>query len=287
MFSAVRGCLPLYLPSGSGPSRWKRLLRRLAHPSQLDIQYSAAQFKLLLLRPSRLYSLVHLRQQQQQSCAREDPAFLVLLLLFLLLLGIGQASALHAMGASAFSAASSGPALLFTFTGVLVVAVTVLLKNGLGGRSLEAAFCFDVHCNGSFLYAVYAQLLPLVLLPVLRLFPVFFRAGLSGVLHCVGLCFYAYASCLGFMAVGHAKAATPLLALVLLAALGVCAAASAGVDLSVVAGEVAARVLAGRPGSGLADGSSEGAASILNTGGEGFPVPDLLARVDSVAAEIR
>ncbi|OEH76064.1 hypothetical protein cyc_01201 [Cyclospora cayetanensis] len=243
------GCLPLHYSSSSS-NRWRRFLRRCCRPSQLDIQYSAVQCKLLLSNPSRLYSLAALRQKQQQSCAREDPAFLLLLLLILLLTGIGHAAALQATGAATFAAAALAPLALFFISALLIIpAAFVCLhrsssastsvssgrssSSSSGGPSpFDLAFSFDLHCNGSFVFAMYTQVVPLLLQPLLLLLPAPVRKWLAAALHCYGFWCYTYVSAMGYLAVGRLKSAAPLL----LSAFGciavVICCAAAGVDLS-------------------------------------------------------
>ncbi|CDI78393.1 hypothetical protein, conserved [Eimeria acervulina] len=175
---SLHGCLPLHIRSHAS-NRWRRFLRRCCRPSQLDIQYSAVQCKLLLTNPSRLYSLAALRQKQQQSCAREDPAFLLLLLLLLLITGIGHAAALQAAGAATFAAVAAAPLCAFVLSALVVIplaffchtrevgsAVTagVLPNNDSSSSSsgiptaertagssgvppFDFAYAFDLHCN--------------------------------------------------------------------------------------------------------------------------------------------
>ncbi|KAL8435694.1 hypothetical protein ACSSS7_002297 [Eimeria intestinalis] len=245
---SLHGCLPLHFASSSR-SRWARFLRRCCRPSQLDIQYSAAQCKLLLSNPSRLYSLAALRQQQ--SCAREDPAFLILLLLLLTLTGIGHAAALQAAGSATFAVVAFAPVLLFIVFLVVVLSAALICKSretsgsdSIQGRSpvvemstatnrsipFDLAYAFDLHCNGSFVYAVYTQVAPLVLQPVLLLLPVVLRRWLAAALHCYGLWGYAYVSSLGYLAVGQLKSAAPLLLSASGLMVAVCCCTVAGID---------------------------------------------------------
>ncbi|KAL8449415.1 hypothetical protein Emed_003066 [Eimeria media] len=235
---SFHGCLPLHFASSSR-SRWARFLRRCCRPSQLDIQYSAVQCKLLLSNPSRLYSLAALRQKQQQSCAREDPAFLILLLLLLTLTGIGHAAALQAAGSATFAAVAFAPVLLFIISLVIILSAALICKSGetsgnsdAANRSIpfDLAYAFDLHCNGSFVYAVYTQVAPLVLQPVLLLLPVVLRRWLAAALHCYGLWGYAYVSSLGYLAVGQLKSATPLLLSASGLMVALCCCTALGID---------------------------------------------------------
>lgn len=241
---SLHGCLPLHIPSSSG-GRWHRFLRRCCRPSQLDIQYSAVQCKLLLSNPSRLYSLAALRQKQQQSCAREDPAFLLLLLVLLIITGIGHAAALQAAGAATFIAAALAPVSIFVVSSLAVLpAARFCLSRGAspsssgytagrissGSTTFDSAFSLDLHCNGSFVYAVYTQVVPLVLQPVLLLLPLVLRRWLAAALHCYGLWGYAYVSALGYLAVGQLKSAAPLLLTATGLIVAVICCAAAGID---------------------------------------------------------
>ncbi|KAL8431936.1 hypothetical protein Efla_002773 [Eimeria flavescens] len=214
----LHGCLPLHF-AGSASSRWRRFLRRCCRPSQLDIQYSVVQCKLLLSNPSRLYSLAALRQKQQHSCAREDPAFLLLLLLLLTLTGIGHAAALQAAGPATFAAVAAAPLLLFCLCLLLVFSTAVLCM------SREAAADDSNERRG-----LPAEVAPLVLQPVLLLLPVLLRRWLAAALHCYGLWGYAYVSSLGYLAAGQLKSAAPLLLTVGGLMLTVCCCTAAGVD---------------------------------------------------------
>ena len=259
---SLHGCLPLHIRSHAS-NRWRRFLRRCCRPSQLDIQYSAVQCKLLLTNPSRLYSLAALRQKQQQSCAREDPAFLLLLLLLLLITGIGHAAALQAAGAATFAAVAAAPLCAFVLSALVVIplaffchtrevgsAVTagVLPNNDSSSSSsgiptaertagssgvppFDFAYAFDLHCNGSFVYAVYTQVLPLVLQPLLLLLPSIVRRFVAAVLHCYGGWGYVYVSALGFLAIGKLRSAAPLWGAGSLLVLAVIACSAAGAEL--------------------------------------------------------
>lgn len=244
------GCLPLHITSGAS-GRWRRFLRRCCRPSQLDIQYSTVQCKLLLSNPSRLYSLAALRQKQQQSCAREDPAFLLLLLLFLTVTGIGHAAALQATGTATFAAVALTPVSLFLVSSLIIIPAGLVCVNratdpgetvdqpgvhtgrprsSSGSNGFDFAFAFDLHCNGTFVYAVYTQVVPLVLQPVVVLLPIVLRRWLAAALHCYGLWAYAYVSSLGYLAVGQLKSAAPLLLSAVGLTVAVCCCTAAGID---------------------------------------------------------
>lgn len=240
------GCLPLHITSGSS-GRWRRFLRRCCRPSQLDIQYSTVQCKLLLSNPSRLYSLAALRQKQQQSCAREDPAFLLLLLLFLTVTGIGHAAALQATGTATFAAVALTPVSLFLVSSLIAIPAgricisraTNLVetvdqpertRSSSGSTGFDSAFAFDLHCNGTFVYAVYTQVVPLVLRPLVLLLPIVLRRWLAAALHCYGLWAYAYVSSLGYLAAGQLKSAAPLLLSAIGLILAVCCCTAVGID---------------------------------------------------------
>ncbi|KAL8271608.1 hypothetical protein Esti_004464 [Eimeria stiedai] len=195
--------------------------------------------------------LAALRQKQQQSCAREDPAFFILLLLLLTLTGIGHAAALQAAGSATFAAVAFAPVLLFIVSLVVVLLAALICKSRetscsdssqgknpaaeasmATNRSIpfDLAYAFDLHCNGSFVYAVYTQVAPLVLQPVLLLLPVVLRRWLAAALHCYGFWGYAYVSSLGYLAVGQLKSATPLLLSASGLMVAVCCCTAAGID---------------------------------------------------------
>ncbi|XP_026193563.1 uncharacterized protein LOC34618256 [Cyclospora cayetanensis] len=155
-----------------------------------------------------------------------------------------------ATGAATFAAAALAPLALFFISALLIIpAAFVCLhrsssastsvssgrssSSSSGGPSpFDLAFSFDLHCNGSFVFAMYTQVVPLLLQPLLLLLPAPVRKWLAAALHCYGFWCYTYVSAMGYLAVGRLKSAAPLL----LSAFGciavVICCAAAGVDLS-------------------------------------------------------
>lgn len=81
-------CFPSLVPPATFSSFLSSFCHRLAHLSLMDLQFSFAQFSLLVCSPRKVYEFANIRKKQKNYYARDDPGFLLLLLFFFLVTGL-------------------------------------------------------------------------------------------------------------------------------------------------------------------------------------------------------
>ncbi|KFH02963.1 UNC-50 family protein [Toxoplasma gondii VAND] len=228
-------CFPSLIPPATFMSFMSNFCHRLAHLSLMDLQFSLAQFSLLLFSPRKVYEFASIRKKQKNYYARDDPGFLLLLFFFFLVTGVVYALA-FSHSAVGFLFTSLAPpvylllsALIFPFLHYVFLRCRPrpshsrlrsshssrpregrhLAPSSSAGPRPELLFCFDVHWNASFLYLVFGLILYLVLLPLLRLLPLTLEVLLANSVQVVGLTAYCYITALGYARLGFSDSSLP------------------------------------------------------------------------------
>ncbi|CBZ53078.1 conserved hypothetical protein [Neospora caninum Liverpool] len=227
-------CFPSLIPPATLTSFLSNFCHRVAHLSLMDLQFSLAQFYLLLFSPRKVYEFASIRKKQKNYYARDDPGFLLLLFFFFLVTGVVYALAFSQSALGFLFTSLAPPVYLLLSSFVLPLLNYFILLNrprhshsrtgtissrSREGRNLspsstsgprpEFLFCFDVHWNASFLYLVFGLILYLLLFPILRLLPLTVELFFSNAIQVVGLTAYCYVTALGYARLGFSDSSLP------------------------------------------------------------------------------
>lgn len=130
--SASPVCFPRLAAAAAArrPSFLANFCHRMGHLSLMDLQFSLAQFSLLLFAPRKVYAFAVLRKKQKNHYARDDPGFLLLLLLFSLLVGLAYGLAFsHSVCGCLLTALAPSVYLLLSGAVIAPLAYLLLLRS--------------------------------------------------------------------------------------------------------------------------------------------------------------
>ncbi|PHJ14981.1 unc-50 family protein [Cystoisospora suis] len=231
-------CFPSLVPPATFTSFLSSFCHRLAHFSLMDLQFSFAQFSLLVFSPRKVYEFANIRKKQKNYYARDDPGFLLLLLVFFLATGLAYGFAFSRTTIGCLLTAFA-PATYLLLSALLIPPVVFLclhywaaeaepatrrgshrLAQAEPARVLrqkpagppELFFCFDVHWNASFVYLLVGLVVQFFVFPVFDVLPAPLACLLGNFLQVVAVTSYCYITALGYTSLSFTESPLPFFA---------------------------------------------------------------------------
>lgn len=215
-----------------GPSRWvARLppfLQRALQVDQMEFDSALSQMYSLLVKPNVVSKMSKARKMTKNHYYRDDPAFLVIQLFFIVVTVVAFHLALgHAIAPLFYNIVWDIVAYMITAvvcaSATLVVLSKYMMRDTFvneARRDIEWQYCFDVHCNGYFVYFMWTRVAQYFLLYAL-LTTSRYSCLLSVLLFLAGSVSYFYTLFLGYLELpvltSQQKLMYPIPVLVLLA----------------------------------------------------------------------
>ncbi|EPY34463.1 hypothetical protein AGDE_07903 [Angomonas deanei] len=164
----------------------------------MEFDSALSQMFSLIVKPSVVSKMSKARNMTKDHFYRDDPAFLVFQFLFFVL---SVMSYHFALGSGFFSLLYFISVQIFVYyllfgvivaTGMLAMLNKYFLRSTVPSevrREVEWRYCFDVHCNGYFVYFIWTKVIPYLMLPFI-LKTSFVPRVLANLLYLVGLSSY-------------------------------------------------------------------------------------------------